>query len=239
MKRRSFTTWLGSASLPLAACKGRVDDAQTPARRPALDRNQLLVKPFSTSRFHASLEQLREAFESRQLPVTATLLPPLDEAELRRRCEWFPHPLPAELVSLYGWRAGQAYDAHSEKFPFCFRDRNFIGIDQAREEYRSMMSTYGRIPDPQIELAACFPFAAYSGSWYVFPCRGQHLDARLDAPIISVFQGIDIHFYSIEQMVETAFDWVRQSQHPDSQGTAPGDEMKAWREHNPGIFEPR
>jgi hypothetical protein len=54
-----------------------------------------------------------------------------------------------------------------------------------------------------------------------------------------VFQGVDIFYYSIEQMVETCIDWVREPHYPDGRPDDAKSEMRIWRVHNPGIFEPR
>ncbi len=101
-----------------------------------------------------------------------------------------------------------------------------------------MMSSYGK-PEfavPQIDLATCFPFAGFNGGWYVFPCKGQSYDKRFLFPIVSVFQGVDIFYYSLESMVDTCTDWVTQPYYPQESRDNEIKNMAIWRKHNPGIF---
>ena len=102
-----------------------------------------------------------------------------------------------------------------------------------------MMASYGTFPDFYELLASSFPFAAFNGGWLVLPCKRQTLDKRLQRPVISVFQGIDVYFYSLQLMVDTCVDWVS---HPlydpkEAAGFPEALEMEIWRRHNPGIFE--
>ena len=231
MNRRRFSASLGVLSImgaPTVVLGGS-----------SSDKEALQVRSFSSERLHQSLNLLQAAYEAKVLQVSQSLLPPLTEGELRERCAWFPAQLPTELVSLYSWHNGQGHGASDEKYPFWFRDCSFISVDQARAEYKSIMQSYGR-PEyrvPEIDLRTCFPFAAFNGGWYVFPCKGQRYDSRLNSPIISVFQGVGIHYYSIEQMVETCVDWVRQPSYGGEKNTPDEKEsMAIWKKHNPGIF---
>ena len=197
------------------------------------------VAPFSRARLHAQLDALQAAFETKGHQVSASLLPALQEPELRARCSWFPEPLPEELLALYAWRGGQAKDAWDEPFPFWFRDCAFVSPERAAQEYASMMASYGQFADVKGLLASCFPFAAFNGGWLVLPCKRQTLDKRLERPVISVFQGIDVHFHSLQLMVDTCVDWVSHPQYDTQDAALPEPlEMEIWRRHNPGIFEP-
>lgn len=196
------------------------------------------MPPFSPDRLRSGLELLRRAYEAKGAKVSDALLPPLNEGQLRAECSWFPSVLPPQLVTLYGWHNGQRRGGWEEPHPFWFRDCVFSSIDTAKAEYSSMMSTYGR-PEyvtPQIDLRTCFPFAAFNGGWYVLPCHGQHLDERFPFPIISVFQGVSIFYYSMEAMVETCADWVSQPYYPDQSKESAEKNLAIWRKHNPGIF---
>jgi hypothetical protein len=221
-----FAALLGTTTLALAGCQKKPE-------MPAID-----LPPFSPQRLHASLESLRVAYEAKGQSVSKSLLPPLSEEALRSQCAWFPAPLPPEIVALYAWRNGQAKGAWEEENPFWFRDCGFLNIHLAQLEYKSMMASYGK-PEfavPQIDLATCFPFAGFNGGWYVFPCAGQRFDKRLAFPIVSVFQGVDIFYYSLESMVETCVDWVSHAGDQPGLKDTEGKGLEIWRKHNPGIF---
>lgn len=196
----------------------------------------VLLPAFSSDRLHGLLDELLEAYTANGMPVADSLLPPLSEAELVERCRWFPGSLPPEIVSLYAWRGGQEKEAWESDFPFWFRDNTFCSIERAPGEYRRMMDSYGRDPEYHELLKHSFPFASFNGGWYVLPTRGQPFSPVLTAPIISVMEGIDIHFFSIETMVRTCIDWVRAGAY-DPENPMPRElELQIWRRHNPGIF---
>ena len=191
---------------------------------------------FSKHHLHEQLDKLLEAYESKGMTVRESLLPGIPEPELKKMCTWFPGELPEEIVALYEWRGGQAKDAWEEEFPFWFRDNSFCSIQRAEYEYKSMMESYGTFPENHDMLKYSFPIASFNGSWYVLPTRSHNLDANLAKPIISVHEGIDIYFYSIEKMVQTCVEWV-QHENYSPEGLYPEDiEMEIWKKHNPGIF---
>jgi hypothetical protein len=178
------------------------------------------------------------AFEAKRLHVSSTLQPPVLEEDLRRRCMWFPSALPAELLALYGWHDGQPNEPSSEKFPFWFRDYGFSCVKNAQQDYRSMMGSYGRDPDVHELLKHSFPFAAFNNGWLVLTCKLRHPKSPYEHSIVSVMEGVDLFFYSMETMLETCIEWVS---HP-SYGTGLGElprsvEMEIWNKHNPDIFK--
>jgi hypothetical protein len=196
----------------------------------------LSLPPFDAIQFHQRLELLRLAFEAKGHHVSPSLLPAVQELELRERCSWFPTELPEELVALYAWRGGQANDAWDEEFPFCFRDCAFSGLGNAEQEYKSMMQSSGSNPEDHYLLKYSFPFAAFNGGWLVLPCKEQSLDRRFKRPVISVFQGIDVWFYSMELMIETCIEWVSHPKYAGNDHLQGDEEMEIWKRHNPGIF---
>lgn len=197
------------------------------------------LPPFSSDRLHQLLEELRLKFEAKGLNVSGTLLPPLEDHEIREKCDWFPGEIVPELIALYSWRGGQEpgpWDLADTDHPFWFRDYAFSSIAIAQQEYRSMMASYGQIPEFHDQLETCFPFAAFNGGWLVIPTMPHNFDEKLSRPIVSVMEGVDVFFYSIEKMVETCIDWVSHVAYTGD-GTLPGDvELEIWRKHNPGIF---
>lgn len=239
MDRRTF---LASAiGLPglFAACGAR-EEQQLPVLYPSIP--PLPPADVSHARLHALLEELRTAYEARSLHVSATLLPGLTREEILARCGWFPSPLPEELIALYTWHNGQEQGVWEEEYPFWFRDMGFSRLELAKEEYAMMAGSYGSEPlQPSldgVDLQHCFPFAAFNGGWYVFPCKGQALSREHPRPIIAVFEGIDVYFHSFESMLRTCIDWVRHPAYGKGSSLPEGIEMEIWRRHNPGIFQP-
>ncbi|WP_020407477.1 hypothetical protein [Hahella ganghwensis] len=202
--------------------------------KPALG---ITVPPFSADHLHLLLERLLAAYESKGFWVSETLLPPLTDAEIREQCHWFPGNLSPEIISLYQWRGGQENEAWEEDYPFWFRDNTFTSLARAEQEYKSMMASYGQIAENHDLLNASFPIAAFNGAWYVIPTGKHAFDSSLPRPVISVHEGVEVHFYSIETMVATCVDWVS---HPEYSidGTLPREvELSIWKQHNPGIFD--
>lgn len=111
--------------------------------------------------------------------------------------------------------------------PFA-RARLHAQLDRLREAF---------LAEHEELLEHSFPFAAFNGAWLVLPCKGQNLDRRLARPVISVLEGIDVHFYSLQLMVDTCVEWMSHPQY-DPHDHLPEDvEMEIWRRHNPGIFQ--
>ena len=198
---------------------------------------EFLVPEFSAARLHEKLERLTAAFEAKGIHVSKSLLPPLPENEVRARCHWFPRELSEEIIALYGWSGGQEKDAWEEEYPFWFRDNSFSSLTRAETEYRSMMESYGSNPADHDLLKYCFPFASFNGSWFVLPTKGHPLDNRLPKPVISVLEGVDIYFYSIESMIDTCIEWVGHPSYAEDYTLLHSIELEIWRKYNPGIFE--
>ena len=64
-------------------------------------------------------------------------------------------------------------------------------------------------------------------------CGPQGLTSVVPHPVISYFQGIDVHYDSIEAVAETCIAWVSQ------EGWGPYDvapnEMETWRRYNAAV----
>lgn len=228
MDRRKFTQYLaGTVISPILGCSKI--ESPTPL---------ISLPPFSADVLNISLNNLQKAYEDKGERVTEELLPPLSEDQLRRECSWFPAQLPPQIIALYGWHNGQSSGAWNAAHPFWFRDCAFLNIHLAKVAYQDMMSSYGKpeFATFEINLSTCFPFAGFNGGWYVLPCDGQRLDSRFPFPIISVCQGVDIYYYSMELMVETCTDWVSQPDYPKTSKKSEETNLIIWKKHNPGIF---
>jgi hypothetical protein len=185
------------------------------------------------------LDNLLAAYEAKGYATTNTLAPGLSIDEILAETVWFPSPLKNDILDLYQWRNGVIINHSRVPFPytFKFRDMIFHSLQDARLEYRTIMETYGvdsSIEQHKVDLATCFPFASYECGWYVLPCGEQLLSQIYPNPVVSVFQGVDLYYYSVESMLDTCIAWVS---HPDYEPHHHlHDESTIWREHNPGIF---
>ena len=198
--------------------------------------SDIKLPEFSSENLHELLNSLLSAYEQKDMKVSESLLPGLSEGELREKLNWFPGEVTPELISLYGWRGGQEKDAWESEFPFWFRDNSFCSIERAESEYRSMMDSYGSYPEDHELLKYSFPFASFNGGWYILPTKGQSFSTNLKAPIISVMQGIDIHYFSIEQMVRTCIEWVQHEEYGEDYTLPEEIEIQIWQKYNQGIF---
>jgi hypothetical protein len=163
------------------------------------------------------LDRLLVAYEAKGYPLSKTLQNGLSESEIVETCSWFPGKLPKELIEMYQWRNGPIDDPEYPEQSFWFRDMEFSSIQLAEMHYDHIMSSYGpdaTLEDDGIDLSMAFPFAAFEGGWYVLPCSEQTMAPKHVRPVVSVFEGIDVYFYSMETMLDTCIEWI---QHPDYQ----------------------
>ncbi len=191
----------------------------------------------------ARLDTLLAAYEANGAKtIRDSLQPGLSREQIEQACAWFPARVPEPVIELYQWRNGQASDAWSEDFPFWFRDMSFSSLATAATEYASMMSSYGvdnTLEDDGILLATAFPFAAFNGGWYVVPAEGHKLRTDTEFPVVSVMEGIDLFYHSIEKMLDTCNEWVRADSY-DLEDSCLEDEVeeeRIWLKHNPGVFD--
>lgn len=186
------------------------------------------------------LEELRVAHLERGCAVDRHLQPGLPRDELLRRTRSLGFTPPDDLVELYAWRNGQDADAEMSADAMVFRDQKFVDVAGALREYPLIQEHYapeeGMIPG-DFEVAEAFPFATFMGSSYVMVCGPHELASPHPHPIVSVFQGVDLFFHSLETMLRTCLDWVR---HPswEAASTLPSEvEREIWQRHNPGVFD--
>ncbi len=230
MRRRSA---IGATLIPLT-----VTTIALPAcgdRKPIPKIEPPVVPPFSPTSLHTQLDRLLSAYAARSPVTQQYLLPGLTETQILEQTAWFPKPLPREVMSLYQWRNGYSAPKNSDVLPFMFRDYTFLPLKDVEKEYRSMNDTYGRHPTDTDLLASSFPFAALGGGWLVIAAVKQGLAPSLERPVISVFQGVSIFFYSVEKMAETCTAWLAHPKH-DGFSIPPKHELEVWRQVNPGIF---
>lgn len=231
MRRRSFLEILFGSLVyaQVAGCDKRSNETR-------LQHTEINIPDFSKVNLHSNLDRLLKAFESKGMNMGDSLLPGMTEPELREKCSWFPGELTEEIIALYAWRGGQKKAAWESEHPFWFRDNSFCSVERAQLEYKSMMSSYGNHQQDHHMLKHAFPIASFNGGWYVIATKGHNLPSALKTPVISVHEGIDIYFYSIEKMIETCAAWVEHDAYSSDGLSHETAEIEIWRTHNPGIF---
>jgi len=170
------------------------------------------------------------------VPFEDFLQPGLQNREIRDSVGHLPFQLPEEIYELYRWRNGQKASCPVPMF----RDQRFLSLDEALDDYQ-MIQTYfvpalGGV-DVGVDLTTCFPFAGFEGANYAVPCRGQTLIEGCELPIISVFEGIDVHFLSFATMLDTIVAWYEQGAHRvDDPSVDAALELRIWKQYNPGLL---
>jgi hypothetical protein len=183
------------------------------------------------------MERVVEAIRRKGFPLNDSLRPGLSEQEIQDKVGHLTFPLPPEIVELYQWRNGQTPESQI----LLFRDQRFLSLDEALDDYQ-MIQTYfvpalGGV-DVGVDLKSCFPFAGFEGANYVVPCRGQTLVTGYDLPVISVFEGIEVHFLSFRTMADTIVAWYEAGVHRVEDLFVDSTlELRIWKQHNPGLFE--
>lgn len=230
MNRRQVVTAAIASATPTVLSLTGCD-----SRSKAASSGPVSVPPFSPQSLHRGMDSLAAAYSAKSPKTVQYLQPGLSVSRVRERTPWFPRPLPPEVISLYQWRNGFAAPKDSAAIPFMFRDCVFLPLEQIQREYESMVSTYGRNPQDAELIASSFPFAALDGGWLVVSASKQTLMPALERPVISVFQGVSVFFYSMEKMAETCVQWLSHPKH-NGYSIPPKVEMEVWRTVNPGIF---
>lgn len=196
----------------------------------------------SVSDIHGKLDKLLHTMRVLGFPVDNEFNPGLLREEISAKTKHLPFVVPEELYQLYTWRNGTRSDTDL----FMFRDHFFISLEQALEEYENVVKYY--------EVYNALPFASFEGSCLVLPSAAYRIDieqwsglpknVRLERPVISVFQSINVFAYSFSILLDLATDWFEQG--VMEKNDEPFDrtkyiyrmdlEHRLWEKHNPGIW---
>jgi hypothetical protein len=104
-------------------------------------------------------------------------------------------------------------------------------------EYQEIAKYYPPAGD-EIDVRLCFPFAGFEGSYYCLPSENHKPIRGHKRPVISVFEGVDVYFYSFNAFLETVKEWFEIGVHiPDGVEVEREAELKTWKKYNPKIFE--
>ena len=137
------------------------------------------------------LQKLLEIRKVKGFPVDDDFQPGLSRENIAVLTKPLPFSFPDEVYALYQWHNGIPDES---EFYFLFRDHRFLPLEEALMEYQQIVRYYPSIGD-EIDVGLCFPFAGFEGSYYCLPSETHPPIRGHKRPVISVFEGIDIHFY--------------------------------------------
>jgi hypothetical protein len=178
-------------------------------------------------------DDLVTAYEAKGQAVSQNLSPGISESEYARAIGFDIQEIPPAVLKLYQWRNGCA-DEEAEAL-FLFRDNCFISADRGKEELNQIRNFYGADIEDRFDLHRVIPIAAFEGSVFAVVTGQHNFGPEFEHPVVSIFEGIDLFFSSIEAMVQTCIAWVA---HPDWEpyDALPNDtELEIWQRLNPGV----
>ena len=178
-------------------------------------------------------DDLVTAYEAKGQAVSQNLKPGISESEYARAIGFDIQEIPPAALKLYQWRNG-CVDEEAEAL-FLFRDNCFISADRGKEELNQIRNFYGADDEDRFDLHRVIPIAAFEGSVFAVVTGQHNFGPEFEHPVVSIFEGIDLFFSSIEAMVQTCTAWVA---HPnwDPYDALPNDtELEIWKRLNPGV----
>lgn len=180
---------------------------------------------------HPKLDLMIEILKQKGFDIKSQFKPGLSRDEVLNKTSKLSFPVPEEIISLYTWRNGPVNNwMNSPDHLFIFRDHCFLDIDQAIEEAANVNKFY--------KLKKVFPFASFEGSTLALPVEPYAFYDRLERPVINIFEGVSVHFFSLAIMLDTVNEWFEMGVHNPQGGQVKEDlELEIWQRHNPGFQE--
>lgn len=221
LSRRAFlkTVILAGPAIALSSCQNRRENQVNQVRS-----NVNEIKP--------KLDKMLTALRSKRPNIDKDFLPGLSSDEIRKITSKLPFSLPPELEQLYMWRNGTRNTWIDSADPlFVFRDHSFLPLEKAIKE-RDAIVKYYSIPD-------VFPFASFQGSYLALSNNTFPYGKRFERPVINIFQGVTLFFFSFSTMLDTVAEWTERNVHKpyESERVDERLEKEIWEKHNPGWLQ--
>ena len=178
-------------------------------------------------------DDLVAAYEAKEQAVSQNLMPGISKSEYAKAIGFEIQAIPLSVLNLYQWRNGCANEAADALF--LFRDNCFISADRGKEELSMIRSIYGAESEERFDLTSVIPIAAFEGAVFAVVTGDHHFGPEFTHPVVSIFEGIDLFFSSVESMLQTCIAWVS---HPDwdpFNALPREEELEIWRRLNPAI----
>jgi len=221
LSRRAFikTIIVAGSAIALSSCQNRRGNPVNQVRSNADE-----IKP--------KLDKMLAVLRSKRPNIENDFLPGLSSDEIKKLTSNLPFSLPPELERLYMWRNGTRNIWMDSAEPlFIFRDHSFLPLQQAMKERDNIVKYYST---PEV-----FPFASNQGSYLVLSTKPFPYDKRFERPVINIFQGITLFFFSLSTMLDTVTEWTERNVHkPYGSERVDGTlEKEIWEKHNPGWLQ--
>jgi hypothetical protein len=188
------------------------------------------------------LEELREAYLQKGVNVDQYLLPGLSREEIVTKLRPLNIPIPEDLIQLYSWRNGQVENADWELDSLRFRDTTFINLDAAVKQYDDFRTAYGEgctFENTGFDMDLAIPISYQDAAWYVMVCGPHKFPIPHPHPIVYIYYGMRLKFFSMETMLRSCIDKIHQSTVLEDVtldiSIREWDEI--WEHHNPGIHK--
>lgn len=217
LSRRAFlkTTIIAGAAIALNSCQKEKGN-----QAPRVQSNVNDIKP--------KLDKMLAVLKSKRPNIDKDFLPGLSSDEIRKTTRDLPFTFPPELEQLYRWRNGTRNLWMNSVEPlFIFRDHSFLPLQEAIKERENIVQYYS--------IRDVFPFAGNQGSYLVVSGQTFPYGKRFERPVINIFQGITLFFFSLPSMLDTVTQWAESDVHrPYEYGRVDTKlEQEIWAEHNP------
>jgi len=178
------------------------------------------------------LDNMLNSVRKKVPDIEKHFFPGLSKTEIVEMTNQLPFAFPPELIELYTWRNGTRNIWMDTAEPlFLFRDHSFLPLDKAIEERDPIVRYYG--------VTNVFPFASHQGSYLVLPSESFSYDKRFERPVVSIFQGIDLFFFSFSIMLDTIIEWFERGVHTPYKFESIDEKLEneVWNKHNPGWVD--
>lgn len=149
-----------------------------------------------------SLEYLVTTLEYKGMSIKSHLRPAVPREQIQIMMRRIGLTPPGELYDLYTWHDG-IDDLNASTL--LFGEHQFLSLHSAIEEYQEYSTHYDPTGLP-IDLAQCFPFASFQGSYLTIYCDPRMVDGLVH-PIIEVYHDIGSVFETINSMAQTVAAW--------------------------------
>jgi hypothetical protein len=178
-------------------------------------------------------DELVAIYEAKGQTVSQNLMLGISPSEYAKAIGFEIEQIPSSVLKLYQWRNGCANEGAEALF--LFRDNCFIRAERGKEELNMIRNIYGANSEDRFDLTRVIPIAAFEGSVFAVVTGKHNLGSRFEHPVVSIFEGIDLFFGSIESMLQTCIAWVGHPEWEPFNELPRDEELKIWRRLNPGV----
>jgi len=217
LSRRAFlkSIIVAGSAIALSSCRKRKDNQVSRVQSNVND-----IKP--------KLDKMLAVLKSKRPNIDKDFFPGLSTDEIRKTTSALPFSFPPELEQLYMWRNGTRNILTNTADPlFIFRDHSFLPLQEAIKERENIVKYYS--------ARDVFPFASNQGSYLVVSGQAFPYGKRFERPVINIFQGITVFFFSLPTMLDTVTEWTERNVHrPYEYGRVDAKlEREIWAKYNP------